>query len=172
MLAIACKSNKSSATATEANNQETVKESAEVIAPKEQEESIPNEVVKVVPEESAADDASIFGKWQIALISEGENKFDIPYEDWAMQLSFIEEQEDVSVKTPCNSGGCGYNVDGNKISFMNNCFMTEMYCSEEERNEWERKLVEILQTITDVNYPSGSDLLLKGPKYSIELIKM
>jgi hypothetical protein len=44
-----------------------------------------------------------------------------------------------------------------------------MYCEEEQKNKWEKKLVEVLSNQTDVESIEKNTLRLKGPEYSIEL---
>ena len=168
---IACKSNKSSSSNSAKIDSNTELSPVEEPNSKAQELSEPNQVAEseVVESENTA---SIYGKWRINTILKSGNRIDLPYKEWDMQLTFEEENENIGIKSPCNSGGCNYQLNGSEISIGDNCFFTEMYCEEEQKNTWERKLVEVLSDQTAVSSIDDVTLKLNGSAFSIELSRI
>ena len=58
------------------------------------------------------------------------------------------------------------------MSIGDNCFFTEMYCEQEQKNTWERKLVEVLSDQTAVSSIDDVTLKLNGSAFSIELSRI
>ena len=166
---VACNSNKSSnSTSNNIDDSEELVPLEKVEAQTEEAEEItePNVVAEPISEES---NSSVYGKWSIVSIKQSGKTVELPYKDWDMQLTFEEENENVSIKSPCNSGSCAYVLNNDKITIQSNCGFTEMYCEEEQKNKWEKKLVEVLSNQTDVESIEKNTLRLKGPEYSVEL---
>ena len=114
----------------------------------------------------------VFGKWRIQSIVKFGEIVDLPYKEWDMQLTFEEENKTVGIKSPCNSGGCNCELNDSKISIGGNCFFTEMYCDDELKNKWEKKLIEVLEDQTEVTYSSEITLKLNGSTFNVELSRI
>ena len=171
---VGCKSNKTSNV-----NSTNTKESAELVALEKVENSNKTldditEPLKVAELEAVKNEssASIFGIWRVISILKSKKIIDLPYEKWDMQLTFEEESGNVGIKSPCNSGGCNYELKGSEISVGGNCFFTEMYCEDELKNEWEKKLVEVLADQTEVISLNEITLKLNGSTFSVELSRI
>lgn len=180
---VACKSNKSTsaetATSTEVQEGE-LKPSDEQAKVQEQptEQVVVENEVNVVAveeatmvEENANSEANIVGTWQITTISENDEVVELPYDDWNMQLSFAEEGNQVSIKSPCNSGFCSYLVTNSDIAIETECGFTEMYCAEEIKNQWEQKLLKVLQDQTKIVELNENNLELKGSVFGVIMVR-
>ncbi len=171
---VGCKSNKTS----NANSTNT-KDSIEVVALEKVENS--NTILDDITEPSKGTEletvqsessASILGKWRVISILKSKEIIDLPYKEWDMQLTFEEESGNVGIKSPCNSGGCNYKLKGSEMSIGGNCFFTEMYCEDELKNEWEKKLVEVLADQTEVFSLNEITLKLNGSTFNVELSRI
>ncbi len=104
------------------------------------------------------------GSWELTAVIDQGKLQDIPYSEWKVRLTFPPEgQGNVGIKSPCNSGGCGFTAKSGSIQFQTNCFFTEMYCEEEQRNIWQDKLVAYLHKMTAYQLSDdGNQLQLNG----------
>ncbi len=178
LLVFGCKSNKNGstkATETAAKEQQV---SADDRAKVSGEPATTNEVAKPLEANEAVQtkvpfhSELLFGNWQIVSISENGKTADLPYSEWDMQLQFEEESETVGIKSPCNSGGCVYQVTERVVSIQSECGFTEMYCEEEAKNKWERKLVEILNNQSTIELLDEENLKLRGSASQVELMRL
>lgn len=133
-----------------------------------------NEVVRVNAEEKEDFGFRLAGEWSISRIMVDGRWADLPYDEWNMQIDFGQEPEGrFAIQTSCNSGGCDFVVQDTEIKIGLQCFFSEMYCEDEQKNVWERKLTEALQDLSRIKYVSGDEIaLLEGNKYAIELRKI
>jgi heat shock protein HslJ len=103
------------------------------------------------------------GKWKLTSVVEGGNSVAIPNSSWNMNIEFSGTDR-VAIQTPCNNGGCALQLSG--ISFkIHGCSLTEMFCAENARNEWQTKFVEYLQSVSSYSLTktgSGNTLQLSG----------
>lgn len=180
IVVFGCKSNKNGKSNTNESQAQTV-EVDKVETTVKASEDIPkttNEVAEPLEGNPAAktmapfNSESLYGNWQIVSIHENGKKADIPYSEWDMQLQFEEEAENVRIKSPCNSGGCAYTVLERNITIASECGFTEMYCEEEAKNKWERKLIEVLNNQNSIESLTEEQLILNGSIFKIELIRL
>ncbi|UTW61039.1 META domain-containing protein [bacterium SCSIO 12741] len=141
-------------------NTEVAPESNQTATSQEKETSTPKEIA--LPN----------GSWQLVAVMDAGELMDIPYSEWKVKLNFPPEgQGNVGIKSPCNSGGCGYTAKSGSIQFNTNCFFTEMYCEEEQRNIWQNKLVAYLHKITSYEFAEdGNYLYLNGLQTQLKFV--
>ena len=120
-------------------------------------------------QENQSNSMLIVGKWAIVSISEKGKTKELPYEEWKMHLVFSEEGNQVGIKSACNSGSCSYLVTNDDIKIETECGFTEMYCAEEIKNEWERKLLQVLHDQTKIVELGDENMVLNGSVYGVKL---
>lgn len=116
-----------------------------------------------------ADDTSLpTGKWKLAAITEKGGNVAIPNSSWNMSIEIVSPTR-LAVQTPCNNGGCAIELTG--ITFrLSDCSLTEMYCAEAQRNEWQSRFIGYLQQMSSYNMSSsGSRAILELKSIDISL---
>ncbi|MCB0482298.1 MAG: META domain-containing protein [Flavobacteriales bacterium] len=101
------------------------------------------------------------GTWELSAWVQAGVLAKIPYQAWGVQLTFDALQNNVAIKGPCNNGGCAYSIEASSIEISENCFFTEMYCMEQDRSEWESKLVQDLSQMTSFSQ-GDNEMTLNG----------
>lgn len=111
------------------------------------------------PEENESQTSDLpTGKWKLSAISDKGGSVAIPNNTWNMNLEILGTNR-VALQTPCNNGGCSLKLSG--IQFViSECALTEMYCAELERNEWQTKYLSYLQRISSYELHNQAGTLL------------